>query len=257
MTVHGFHIGQAHGVVHFLIGVQFRQHGLLHVVIRFGIDQRHKIGIAKIIPDFVLSDLDGIELGRLDFAVAVDIGALLGVVVAQQHQHHKHRRNHEPGQKGKFSHEGNFRHKILMLGLIHQGAKQHEKARHKHEYGQQGKQHRLNQADGHVRADFELHEHHGNQTTDGGQAAGADFRDALAQGGNDRLPDGQLLPFLLIPVAQNDRVVQRQRQLQNAGHGVGDKGNRSHEELAALIENHGGHKGQQQHGNLRVGLGGQ
>ena len=178
-------------------------------------------------------------------------------MVAKQNQHQENRRDNPPGGVGEFSHEGNFRHEILVFGFVHQRAKQHQIPGHKYEHGQQGKHNCLDQAQGHVGADLKLHEQHGRQAADGGHAAGADLRDAFAQSGDHRLPNGQLLPFLFIAVAQNHRIVQGQCQLQNAGNGVGDKGNSAHQELGALIEDHGRQERQQQHGNLRIGLGGE
>ena len=174
------------------------------------------------------------------------------------YQRQENRRDEKTGLIVERAHKGDLRNEVLMLGFLHPRPEEHQEAGHEHKHGQKREQHGFNQVDRHIRADLKLHEHHGDQAADGGQAAGADFRNALAQGGDGRLPDGQtVLPLLLEPVAQNDRVVQGQRQLQNAGHGIGHEGNGTHQELAALIENHGGHEGHQQHRHLRIGLGGQ
>ena len=57
-------------------------------------------------------------------------------------------------------------------------------------------------------------------------------------------------------VAQDHRVVQAQRQLQDTGDGVGHKRDLAQQEVAALIQDHGDNESQQQHRHLAIGLGG-
>ena len=61
--------------------------------------------------------------------------------------------------------------------------------------------------------------------------------------------------FLLEAVAEDDGVVDRQRQLQNTGDGVGHEGDLAHQEIGALIQHQRHHEGQNQHRHLAVGLG--
>lgn len=64
---------------------------------------------------------------------------------------------------------------------------------------------------------------------------------------------------MLLPevVAEDDGVIQGEGQLQNAGDGVGHEGNRAQQEVAALVQDHGDDKGQQQHRHFAVGLAGE
>ena len=66
-----------------------------------------------------------------------------------------------------------------MSGLVDQRAEEHQQSRHHDERGQQRIGDGLDQADGHIRAKAELHEQHGDQAADRGQAARADLRDGL------------------------------------------------------------------------------
>ena len=61
--------------------------------------------------------------------------------------------------------------------------------------------------------------------------------------------------LLLVAVAENHRIIQRQRQLQNAGHRIGHKGNLTQQEVGAQIHDHGHHKSEDQHRHLGIGLG--
>ena len=214
IAVHGLHVGKPLAVVHLIVGVQLGQHFRLYLIVRLGIDQRHEIVGAKVVGDFILSHLDIVQLRRGNAAQAIGIGAVIGKMETDHYQRQENRRDEETGLIVECAHKGDLRNEVLMLGFLHPRPEEHQEAGHEHKHGKQGKQHGFNQVDGHIRADLELHEHHGDQAADGGQAAGADFRNALAQGGDGRLPDGQtVLPLLLEPVAQNDRVVQGQRQL--------------------------------------------
>ena len=83
-------------------------------------------------------------------------------------------------------------------------AKEHQQTRHEEEHCKQREENRLNEANAEVKAQPELHKEHCNE-------AAADLRHSLAQRDNDRFADRQLLMLLLIAVAENDRIVHRQR----------------------------------------------
>ena len=257
VAVQGINVGQAHGVVDLVVGFQLLQKSGLRVIVPGRDHQRHHIGGAEIVLNHVLGNLGFVELRRRQSAVTVSIGALIGEVEGKDNNHQEHNGNHMPGRIVDLAYNGDLGHKILVFCLVDQGSEQDQQARHNDEHRQQRKENGLDQINAHVGADLELHEHHGCQAADGSQGAGADFRNSLAEGYDSRLPDGKGLVLHLEPVAQNYGVVQGQRQLQDTRHGVGYKGNGAEHEVAALVQDHGHHKGDQQHRHLTVGLGGQ
>ena len=101
----------------------------------------------------------------------------MGQRESRNHQHNEDRRDHDTCRPGKAPDKRDLRYKSLVFCLIHKISEDHQESRHHQEHRQQGKQDGLDQADGHVRAQFELHEHHGDQTADRGQAACPDLRD--------------------------------------------------------------------------------
>ena len=257
VAVHGLDVAQAHGAFDLRHGVQLRQDRPLGFIVPGGDHQGNQIGRGKVVPYHPLGHLLLVQLGRHDGVIAVDIGAALGDEIAADDQRQEEDRHHHAAGIGKAPHEGDLGNKVPVLRLFDPGPEEHQKAGHEDEHGKQGEKDRLDEADAHVRAKAELHEDHRHQTAHRGEAAGADFRDALAQRLDDRLAQRQGLVLLLESVAQDHRVVQRQRQLQNAGHGVGDEGDLAQKEVGAHIQHHGADEGQQQHGDLRPGLAGQ
>ena len=144
-----------------------------------------------------------------------------------------------------------------MLRAVDERAEEHQKPRHHDERGEQRKENGFDEAQRHIGAELELHEEHGDQTADGRERAGADLGDGLAQRHNDRLAQGQGAVLLLEAVAKDDGVVDGERQLQDARHGIGDERDLAHHEVRALIEHERDHKGQNQDRHLAVGLGGE
>ena len=207
--------------------------------------------------DHVLRDLRFIENRRFQRTLAIGVRAFLGEWERDGNGHDEQDGHNKARFVGKFPHEGNFRYKIAVLGPIHQRTEQHQKSRHHNKNRQECKQDRFNETNRHIRADAELHKHHGDQSADGGQAARANLRDCLAQRHNHRLANRKKLVLLLVPVAENDGVVKRQSQLENAGHGIGDEGDLSQQKVRAEIENHRHNKGENQHRYFRVCLRGE
>ena len=144
-----------------------------------------------------------------------------------------------------------------MAGLVDKRAEEHQQARHDNERREQREENGFDEAQRHIGAELELHEEHGDQTADGRERTGADLGDGLAQRHNDRLAQGQGAVLLLEAVAKDDGVVDGERQLQDARHGIGDKRDPAHHEVRALIEHERDHKGQNQDRHLAVGLGGE
>ena len=258
VAVHGLNVGKAAGVVHLIVAFQFFDHGCFHpVIVVLWYDESHQVGLGKVFVDHVIGDLRLIQHWRLDRAVAIGVGALCLEMVGK-HQHHcKDDGNDLAGFVSIAAHERDLGHKVAVLGLAHVRAKQHQQAGHDHEDRQHGEQDGLDEADGHIRADLELHEQHGHQTADGGQGAGTDLRDTLGQRLDDRLFQGQGLVFFFKMVAEDDGVVQRKGQLQNVRDRVGNERDGAQQEVGAHVEDHAHHESEQQHGNFRIGLGGE
>ena len=177
----------AHGVdprdgrhrVHLREVQQFIHQALFLAVVPSGDHHRQHGAGGKGIADHFLRDLILVLPRGGQRVIAVDIGAAVGKREGRHHQHDEGRRDHGACRPGKAADKRDLRHKGLVLGLIHEVAEDHQEARHHQENGEQGEQDGLDQADGHIRAQLELHEHHGDQAADGGQAARPDLRDRL------------------------------------------------------------------------------
>ena len=144
-----------------------------------------------------------------------------------------------------------------MVGLVDALGEEHQKAGHQGEYGEQAEENGLDQHGAHIIAQPEAHERHGQQAGNGGQAGTGNLRDGLAQCLNAGLTGRQMFPLLGEAVTQNDGVVDGQRQLQNHGHGVGDKGDFTHQEVGAHIQYGGCQEGQHQHRDFHISMGGE
>ena len=141
-----------------------------------------------------------------------------------------------------------------MLRLVHRLAEEHDQPRHKEEHGHQAEEDRLDQTDRHILTDTILHKHHREQTADRGQGAGADLRDCLGQCHDIRFTDPKGFVLFLITVAENNRVVDRQGQLQYDGHRIGYEGNGTHQEIGSRRQDRTQAKGQDQYRHLRPRL---
>ena len=107
-----------------------------------------------------------------------------------------------------------------MLCAVNERAEEHQKPRHHDERGEQRKENGFDKAQRHVGAELELHEKHCNETADGRQAARADLGNGLAQRDDNGFAQRQQPVFLLEAVAEDDGIVDGERQLQNARDGV-------------------------------------
>ena len=151
-----------------------------------------------------------------------------------------------------------LRNEILMPCPLHSLREQHEQARHQREHRQHTQQNGLNEHQTQIKADAELHEHHGGKAGNGGQAAGGDGGNGGADGDDAGRPVIRgVFPLLQKAVKQDDGVVNSQRQLQNHRHGIGYEGNFAEDEVCALVQQGCRHEGDEQHRHLGVGAGGQ
>ena len=251
------HIGKAQGVVHLGQGRQGVQQAALPVVIPGGDHHcQHVLGAEGIVDPFFCCG--GLTLGLgLQQRVAVGVGALVGEEKGPHQHQSEHRRHHEfqPGHQPPQG--GDFGDKAAVGGLFDEAAEDHQQPRHQGEHREDAEEDGLHQYDAQVQADAKLHEHHGDEARQGGQAAGGDLRNGLAQCQDAGLPGPGARPLLAETVAEDDGVVDGQGQLQHHGDGVGDERDLPAQEVGALVEDGRRHEGQQQHRDLPVGAGGQ
>ena len=151
--------------------------------------------------------------------------------------------------------ERNLRHEVFVSRPVDERPEENQQTRHHNERRQKREANRLNEANGHIRTEPELHEEHRDQAADGGKRACADFRNGFTQRENDRLADGKRLMLLFKAVAEDDGVVDGQRQLQNARNRVRHEGDLAKQVVRALIDDHANAERQDQNRNLAVGLG--
>ena len=141
-----------------------------------------------------------------------------------------------------------------MSGPLDQTREGHQQSGHQTEDGEQTDHNGLDQNKTHVRAELVLHKGQREQTGNRRKAASRDLGDGLAQrvdGGLARLFAGGAL--LGEAVAQDDGVIDRERQLQHQRDGIGDEGDLAHEEVRAHVQQRGRAEGQDQHRDLAVG----
>ena len=257
VAVHDLHVGQSHGVVHLVIALQPVQQSLLTGIVAFRHDQRHDILGAEGLVDLLLGDLGLVLPGGLDLAVAVDIGTLVGQQKARRDGRRKQGHPHIAQLQGKPAPAVDPGNKAAVLRSGHGLGKEHQQARHQGKDRKHAEQNGLDEHDAHVKADAELHEHHGGQAGDGGEAAGGDGGNGGADCRDAGLPVPGIFPLLQKAVEHDDGVVDGQGQLQHHGHRVGHEGDLSEDKIGAQVQHRRRDKGEQQHRDLRVGAGGQ
>ena len=254
----GLHIGQPHGVVHLVHGAQLPQNGLFAVRVPPGHHQRHDILAAEGVVHPVLRRLVLIAPHGHHGVVPVHIGAAVGQHKAPHHTQDKDGHPHIPQGIYQLAPAVDLGDEILVAGTLHGLGKQHQQAGHQGKHRQHAQEDRLDQHQAQIEADAELHEHHGGQTGDGGQAAGRDRGDRRADGDDaGRAVVRGVLPLLQEAVQQDDGVVDGQGQLQDHGHRVGDEGDLPKDKVGALVQHGRRNKGDQQHGHLGIGPGGE
>ena len=257
VAVHGLNVRQTHGAFDLRAGVQLVEDFGLRVIIAAGNHQRHHVACAEGVLNFEVGRLTLVHVRGLNIVVAVYKGTAAGQNERANQEDYKQRRYNTPGFHGKLADGRDVGQELFVAGTIHQRAEQHQKSRHQGEYGEQTEQNGLHQNQRHVQTDFELHEAQRGQTGHRGQGRGADLRDGLAQGGDAGVPGGAGLPLVGEAVAQDDGIVNGQRQLQHHGHGVGDEADGAQLEVGAHVQNGRHAEGDHQHRNLGVGAGGQ
>ena len=144
-----------------------------------------------------------------------------------------------------------------MSRPVDQTREHHQQPRHQTKHRKKTDEHGLDQHKAHVRAEPVLHERQREQAGDRGQTAAGDLGDGLAQRGDGRLARRLIRLLLGKAVAEDDGIVDRERQLQHERDRVGHKGDLAHEEVRAHVQQRRRAKGQQQHRDLAVGAGGE
>ncbi len=124
----------------------------------------------------------------MQLGVAVNVGALVGHPQAQEQQHGKDGHADIPGLDYELAPGINGRNKVPVLGLFHGLGRKDEQAGHQGKDGNEAEADGLDEHQAQVKADAELHEHHGGQAGNGGQAAGRNGGDGRGQGGDAGAP---------------------------------------------------------------------
>ena len=220
IAAHGLDVGKAQRGVDLVVCPKLIQQLLFRRVIPCRDHNGDHIRRAERLVHQIVRDLLLRALGRLQIAEAVDIRAVIRKEHGDDDDRQKNRRNDLLCRIGKPADERNFGNEILVPRCVNFFAEEHQKARHEEEHREQREENGLDQADAEVKAQTELHKEHRDQAADRRQAAAADLRHGLAQSDNDGLAGGKLFVLFFIAVAENDRVIHRQGQLQHDGNGV-------------------------------------
>ena len=256
IAVHGLGVGQAQGGVDLVISLQLLQQGLFLVIVPFGHQQRRHVLGAEAVVDGLLGDLALALAAGPQLGLAVDIGALVGHPEPQHQQHGKDRHAHIPGLHHQPAPGLDGGDEAPVLGLLHGPGKQDQQPRHEGKDRQQAEADGLDEHQAHVEADLKLHEHHGRQARDGGQAAGGNGGDGRRQGGDaGAAVVVGVLPGLQEAVQQDDGIVDGQGQLEDHRHRVGDKGDLPQQEVGPHVQQGRRAEGEHQHRDLGVGMG--
>ena len=256
VALDGLNIGQAHGGLDLRAELQLLQQLPLGGVVPGGDHHGHHIAVAKDFPDLLLGALIlGLAEGG-DHVHAVGIVHPAEGQIGAHHQQYQQDGHHEAGLVGKFADRRDLGDKAAVFGLVHGLAEGHQQRRHEEEHREQAAEDGLDQGHAHIHAQAELHEGHGREPGDGGQAAGKDLRNGGGQGLHHGVMDVQALVLFLVAVAEDDGIVHRQGQLQHNGHGVGYEGDGPHQKVGADVDDGRHHKGQDHHRDLGIGAGG-
>ena len=219
-AVHGLDPRQTQHALHLGKGGKLIDQGGFLPIVPGGHQQSQHIGGAELLLDFFPGNILLVLLWHRHDIHVIGVAAVAVAEIGQDHQQHEQGRDHAAGGIGKFPHKGDLGDKAFVPCPVHQPAKQHQQGGHQQKDGQKAAQYGLDEHKAHVRPQTKLHEGHGRQARDGGQAAGGDLRDGQRQGADHGLFFGEKPVLLLVAVAEDDGIVHRQGQLQHNGHGV-------------------------------------
>ena len=253
-AVHGLDPRQPRSALDLAAGGQLVEQGGLGLVIACRYEHGEDVLFAEPVGDRLFGKLLLVLLRYVQICRAVGEVALAKQEKCAAEHDQKQQRDDLACGVGEAADERDLRHKAFVLRFVHPLAEEHQQRRHQHEHGEQTAHNGLDEHQTEVRAQPELHERHSRQPRDGREAAGADLRNGAGQRLYDRLADRELHVLLLIPVAEDDCIVDRERKLQHDGHGVGDERDPAEQEVCALIEQRRGEERQNEHQHLGIGL---
>ena len=114
---------------------------------------------------------------------------------------------------------------------------QKDQPRHQKEDGQHTAHDALREHDAEIVSEPELHQHQGDKSRNGGQRRRRNLDDRVRECRDQRRPVVLgALDLVLIAVREDDRVVDRERELQDHGDRVGDRGDLPEPEVGPHIE---------------------
>ena len=127
-----------------------------------------------------------------------------------------------------------------MRGLLQLPREQHDQSRHQQEYRDQAADDALGKDDAHIITQTELHQCQCDQAGDRRQGGGGDLEDRLGESLDQGLLDDRILRHLiLIAVDKDDRIVDRQNQLQDDRDGIRDGGDLAQPVIRAHVHQGG------------------
>ena len=141
----------------------------------------------------------------------------------------------------------------LVRGFAQRTEKCCDQSRHQKEHRDETAKYTLGEHKAEVIAQPELHEHQRNEAGDRREARGGNFNDRFGKRLDERLAlRREAVDLVLIAVGENDGIVDRERELQNDGNRVGDRGNLAQPEVRAHIEQRSDRKDDEEDDNFKI-----
>ena len=250
-------VGKAGGLGHLGQLSYPLQNVLLFVIVSPGHQHSDGIFLTKGVSHLLVGDAPVGLVVKVGVVGVKDIITMGGEDCSGHYYHKKDGRQNIAQTDDGLAPEVDLGHQIAVTGAVNGAAEQHEQPGHEQKHAQHGAHDALGQDDTHVETDAQLHQHQGDQTGDGGQAGGRDLHNGLAQGGDVRLPGVKaVVPLLHVPVAEDDGIVDGQRQLENDRDGFGNKGDGAEDKVGTHVQHRRCYKDDEVDGHLHVALGG-
>ena len=236
IAVHRLDVGKAHRGFDLGAAVQFVKDRTLGLIVAGRHNDSDHVAGAELVFDLLVGDLALVLLGCDQIGEGVAVGAEVGKDGRCDDDNAEDRRNDKAGLDVEFADRRDLGNEVLVAGFVNQLAEQDQQAGHQRENAEHTEQDGLDQHRGKVAADAEVHEGQRGQTADGCQRGGGDLGDRLGEGRNTGLAGGQRLMLITEAVAEDDGVVDGQRQLQDNGDRVGDEADGAAQEVGAHVQ---------------------
>ena len=217
IAVHRFNVGQTHRGFDLGAGVQLVEDPALGLIVARRHNDGHHVAGTEGVFDFLVGDLALALLGGDQVGVGVAVGAQVGKDRRRHDDDAEDRRDDKAGLDVELADGGDLGNQVFVAGLVDQLAEQHQQAGHQRKDTEHTEQDSLDQDRSQVAANAEVHERQRGQAADRRERGGRNLRDSLGKRGNAGLAGGQRLMLIAETVAQNDGVVDGQRQLQYDG----------------------------------------